>query len=124
MLGFQYVAPLQIRSWDVAIGYRMLKTIQRSFVDYTAEIGGSIQARRAVHPRVSLILEGELTLVSVDKSERGRDHQLGGSFEIGARFAGRDGVGEVFIARERRIDADPLDLEPTTFTMLGFRFLH
>ena len=124
MLGVQYTSPLQVRSWDLDIGYRVLRTLQRSFVDYTAEFGGSIQALRAVHPRVTLMLEGELTFVSVDKSERGRDHQLGGRFEIGARFAGRDGVGEVFIARERRIDADPFDLEPTTFTMLGFRFLH
>ncbi len=124
MLGFQYTSPLQIRSWDVDIGYRLLKTIQRSFVDYTAEIGGSIQARRAVHPRVSLILGGELTLVSVDKSERGRDHQLGGRVEIGARFPGGDGAGELFLAWEQRIDAGPVDLKPTTFTMLGFRFLH
>ena len=124
MLGFQYTSPLRIRSWDVDIAYRALKTVQRSFVDYTAEIGGSIQALRAVHPRVSLILGGEMTLVSVDKSERGRDHQLGGRVEIGARFPGADGVGEVFLSRERRIDADPFDLEPTTFTMLGFRFLH
>ncbi len=124
MLGFQYTSPFQIRSWDLDIGTRVLKTIQRSFVDYAAEIGGSIQARRVVYPRVSLIVGGELTFVSVDKSVRGRDHQLGGRFEIGARFAGGDGAGEVFIARERRIDAEPFDLEPTTFTMLGFRFLH
>ena len=124
MLGFQYTSPWQVGSWDLDIGYRVLKTLQRSFVDYTAEFGGSIQALRAVHPRVILILGGELTLVSVDRSVRGRDHQLGGRFEIGARFPGGDGVGEVFIARERRIDADPFDLEPTTFTMLGFRFLH
>ena len=124
MLGFQYASPLQIRSWDLDIGYRALKAIQRSFVDYTAEVGGSIKALRAVHPRVTLMLGGELTLVGVDKSERGRDHQLGARFEIGARFQGGDGVGEVFFARERRIDASPFDLEPTTFTMLGFRFLH
>lgn len=124
MLGLQYTSPMQIRSWDLDIGYRVLKTIRRSFVDYTAETGGSVQALRAVHPWVSLILGGELTLVPVDKSVRGRDHQLGGRFEIGARFSGGAGVGEVFVARERRIDADPLDLEPTTYTMLGFRFLH
>ena len=124
MLGLQHTSPLQIRSWDLDIGYRALKTIKRAFVDYTAEVGGSIQALRAVHPRVTLMLGGELTLVGVDKSERGRDHQLGSRFEIGARFPGGDGVGEVFIARERRIDANPFDLEPTTFTMLGFRFLH
>ena len=124
MVGFQYASLLQIRSWDVDIGYRMLKTIRRSFVDYTAETGGSVQALRAVHPRVSLILGGELTLVSVDKSHRGRDHQVGGRVEIGARFPGGDGFGEVFLSREQRIDADPFDLEPTTFTMMGFRFLH
>ena len=124
MLGFQYTSPLKFPSWDVDIGYRVLKTVQRSFVDYTAEIGGSIQAARSVHPRVSLILGGELTLVTVDRSERGRDHQMGGRIEIGARFPGGDGAGEVFLAREQRIDADPFHLEPTTFTMLGFRFLH
>ena len=123
MLGFQYTSPLKIRSWDLDIGYRVLKTIQRSFVDYTAEIGGSIRADHPVHPRVSLIAGGELTLVAVDGSERGRDPQVGGRFEIGARFPGGAGVGEVFLARERRIDADPFDLEPTTFTLLGFRFL-
>ena len=124
MLGVQFASSRQFRSWDLDFGYRVLKTIRRSFVDYTAEVGGSLQALRAVHARVSLIVGGELTLVSVDKSERGRNHQLGGRFEIGARFPGGDGVGEVFIARERRIDATPFDLEPTTFTMLGFRFLH
>ena len=126
-LGFQYTSPFQFRSWDVDIGFRALKTIKRSFVDYSGEVGGSVQALRALkiaHPRVSLILGGELTFVPVNTSERGRDNQLGGRIEIGARFPGGDGVGEVFIARERRIDADPINLEPTTFTTLGFRFLH
>ena len=124
MLGVQSTSSLAVRSWDVDIGFRVLKTIQRSFVDYTAEAGGSIQALHVVHPRASLFLGAELTFVAVDQSERGRDHQLGGRFEIGARFRGGDGAGELFIARERRIDAEPFDLVPTTFTMLGFRFLH
>ena len=124
MFGLQATSSLAVRSWDLDIGYRVLKTIRRAFVDYTAEIGGSVQATRAVHSRVSLIVGGELTFVSVDESERGRSHQTGGRFEIGARFPGGAGVGEVFIQRERRIDANPFDLEPTTFTMLGFRFLH
>ena len=122
MLGFQYTWPFQIRSWDVDIRYRVLKTIQRAFVDYTAETGGSVQALRVLHPHVSLMLGGELTVVSVDRSKRGRHNQLGGRFEIGASFPGGDGVGEVFVAREQRIDANPFDLEPTTFTTLGFRF--
>ena len=124
MIGFQYTSSLQIGSWDVDIGYRVLRNVQRSFVDYTSEIGGDIQARRAVHSRMSLIVGGELTLVTVDEDERGRDHQVGGRVEIGARFPGGDGAGELFLSWERRIDAIPFDLEPTTFTMLGFRFLH
>ena len=124
MLGFQYAAPLLLRSWVLDVGFRVLKTVRRSFVDYKGEIGGSVQARRVMHPRVSLILGGELVLVPVDRSDRGRDTQVGGRIEIGARFPGGAGAGEVFIARERRIDADSFDLEPTTFTMLGFRFLH
>jgi len=48
---------------------------------------------------------------------------MGGRLEIGARFPGGAGFGEVFLSREQRIDADPMDLKPTNFTMLGFRFL-
>ena len=124
MVGVQYAVPLQLGAWRLDIGSRLLKTTERAFVDYTAEVGGSIKARRPVHRRVSLMLGGELTLVSVDQSDRDRDGQLGGRFEVGARFRGGAGVGEVFIAWERRIDAEPFDLEPTTFTTLGFRFLH
>ncbi len=52
MLGFQYVMPLQLKGWDLDIAYRMLKTVQRSFVDYTAEVGGGILAYRPMHRRV------------------------------------------------------------------------
>lgn len=123
MLGFQYTSPLMLRGWDVDVGYRLLKTVQRSFVDYTSEVGGSIQASRSIHRRVSLIVGGELTAVTVDAADRGRDNQLGSRIEIGARFPGQAGFGEIFLSRERRIDANPLDVEPTTFTMVGFRFL-
>ncbi len=123
MLGFQYASPLAIAGWDVDFGYRLLKTVRRSFVDYTGEIGGSIAASRPLHRRVSLLAAGEVTFVSVDAADRGRANQLGGRIEVGASFPGRAGVGEVFLSRERRIDADPFDLDPTTFTMVGFRFL-
>jgi len=59
----------------------------------------------------------------VDAAERGRDNQYGGRLEIAARFPGGAGAGEVFVARERRIDAEPFDMQPTNFTMVGFRFL-
>lgn len=123
MLGFQFTTPLVVAGWDFDIGYRLLKTVRRSFVDYTGEMGGSIRADRTLNRRVSLIAGGEVTLVSVDGTERDRGDQFGGRIEIGARFPGRAGAGEVFLSRERRIDADLFDLEPTSFTMVGFRFL-
>lgn len=123
MVGLQFAAPLALAGWDVDVGYRLLKTVQRSFVDYTGEFGGSVQASRPLHRRVALIVGGELTAVTVSAADRGRGNQFGSRIEIGARFPGGAGVGEVFISRERRIDADPLDLEPTTFTLAGFRFL-
>ena len=123
MVGLQFTSPLDLAGWDVDVGYRLLKTVQRSFVDYTGEMGGSIQASRPMHRRVSLIVGGELTAVAVSAADRGRDNQFGSRIEIGARFPGRAGFGEIFVSRERRIDANPLDVEPTTFTMAGFRFL-
>ena len=112
-----------LAGWDLDVGYRLLKTVQRSFVDYTGEMGGSIRASRPLHRRVSLIVGGELTAVTVSAADRGRGNQFGSRIEIGARFPGRAGVGEVFLSRERRVDANPLDLAATTFTMAGFRFL-
>ena len=123
MVGLQFTSPLALAGWDLDVGYRLLKTVQRSFVDYTGEMGGSMQASRLLHRRVSLIVGGELTAVTVRTADRGRGNQFGRRIEIGARFPGRAGVGEVFLSRERRIDANPLDLAPTTFTMAGFRFL-
>lgn len=123
MVGLQFASPLDLAGWNTDVGFRLLKTVQRSFVDYTGEIGGSIQASRPLHRRVSLIVGGELTAVTVSAAERGRGNLVGSRIEIGARFPGAAGVGEVFFSRERRIDANPLDLQPTTFTMAGFRFL-
>lgn len=123
MLGIQYASLLEIGGWDVEMRYRLLKTLQRSFVDYTSEMGGSLQLSRSLHRRVSLIVGGELTRVTVESSERGRGTQVGSRIEVGARFPGRAGIGEIFLSRERRIDADPLHLAPTTFTLAGFRFL-
>ena len=123
MLGVQYASLLSYRDFDIDLTSRAMMTMRRSFVDYLGEFGASATAYRQVHPRASLLLGGEVTLVPVDGSEFGRERQLGGRIEIGARFPGLAGSGEVFLARERRIDQDPFDLRPTTFTMLGFRFL-
>ena len=123
MLGLQYVHAPRVGAWELEVGGRGLWNIQRSFVDYQGEVGGSVEAARPLGRRVSLILSGEVTVVPVIRAVRDRDALVGSRIEAGVRFRGGAGVGEVFVARERRIDADPFDLDPTTFTMLGFRFL-
>ena len=123
LLGLQYVNRSQLGSWNLDFGGRGLWKVQRSFVDYAGEIGGYVDVARPLAQRTSLTLGGEVTVVPVTQVWRNRDTLMGSKIEAGLRFRGGRGVGELFVARERRIDADPFDVHPTTFTMVGFRFL-
>ena len=124
MLGLQYVHAPRLRAWELEVGARGLWKTQRSFVDYAGEVGGYVEATHPAGRWAALTLGGEMTVVPVTRGVRNRDTLIGLRIEVGVRLRGGAGVGEVFVARERRIDADPFDLEATTFTMLGFRFLH
>jgi len=124
MLGLQYVHAPHFGKWELGVGVRGLWTTRRSFVDYTGEVGGYFEAARPLGRWVTFTLGGEVTAVPVVRAIRARETPVGSRVEAGFRFHGGDGVGEVFVARERRIDAGPFDLEPATFTMLGFRFRH
>lgn len=123
LLGLQYVNAKRFGIWDVDMGARGLWKLQRSFVDYAGEFGGYAGITRPLHRWVSIIARGEATAIPVVHSLRNRSTQFGSKVELGLRFNGLRGVGEVFVVRERRIDTDPLDLFPRTFTLLGFRFL-
>jgi len=123
LLGLQYVYRSQFGRWDLDFGGRGLWKLQRSFVDYAGEIGGYVDLAHPLAQRVSLMFGGEVTVVPVTQVLRNRDTLMGSKIEAGLRFHGGRGVGELFVARERRIDADPFDVNPTTFTMVGFRFL-
>ena len=122
-LGLQYVQSVQVGLWDFDFGGRGLWKTQRSFVDYAGEVGGYLNMAHPLAQRTSLTFGGEVTVVPVTQALKSRNRQIGSRIEVGMRFQGGRGVGEVFVAGERRIDADPFDLSPTTFTMLGFRFL-
>ena len=52
-----------------------------------------------------------------------RDTQIGGRGEVGVRLTGGSAAVELFVAFERRIDADPLDLVARRWTTFGFRLL-
>jgi hypothetical protein len=102
---------------------RALFTVTRSFVDYTSEIGGGVALRRDVSPRVALVASGGAYGLLVDRTIRDRAHQNGGSLEGGLRVSGTKGAVEFFLGFERRVDADPLELQPHTWTYVGFRLL-
>ena len=122
LLGMQYVHAPRVGEWELDLGGRALWKLQRSFVDYAGEFGGYLGMTRPVVRWTSLLVGTEVTVVPVVADIRGRDTQTGSRVEVGVRFRGGRGVGEIFVARERRIDAAPLAVTPSTFTMLGFRF--
>ena len=107
----------------VQIDGRALFTVVRSFVDYSSEIGGSASLRRDVSPRLAVVASGNAYGLLVDKTVYGRAHQNGGSIEGGLRVSGSKGAVEFFVGWERRVDPDPLELQPRTWTYVGFRLL-
>ena len=102
---------------------RVLFTTQRSFVDYRAELGGRLAGRYDTSERVAIIVRGVVTTYLVDPTVFQRDTQIGGLGEVGIRMTGGSAAVELFVAFERRIDADPLDLVARSWTTFGFRLL-
>lgn len=95
--------------------------VQHSNVDYRWEANGGIFGTQRVGPRVSAYFRGSGRMVGVDSSVHQRDTQVGGVAEAGVRLKGNDGVVELFVGVERRIDADPLDFQPQHWALAGFR---
>jgi hypothetical protein len=102
---------------------RALAVVQRSYVDYSSELGGGLRAVYRLSPRASSFVASDATWVGTDRSVAERDGQFGAGLEAGVRLTGNRGAVELFLAFERRIDADPLMRGPRTFTLLGFRLL-
>ena len=123
MVGVSYSDQIRIGGFEIGLGSRVLRVVERSGADYETEYTGSIRLMRAVHDRVAIIVDVDGTAVSVDPDIYGRRRQYGGRLEGGLRFRGGVGATEVFIGRERRIDADPFDRRPIRWMQLGFRFV-
>ena len=102
---------------------RVFFTTQRSFVDYRTELGGKLAGRYDTSERAAIIVRGMVTTYVVDRTVFQRDTQIGGRGEVGVRLTGGSGAVELFVAFERRIDADPLDLVAQRWTTFGFRLL-
>jgi hypothetical protein len=106
--------------------------VQHSNVDYRWVGDLDLSVRRQVTPRTGAFLRGSGHLIGVEPrvlSRDGqttmlsRDAQYGGSVEVGVRLSGRDGVLELFVGGEQRIDADPIEFGPRRWGQAGFRLL-
>ena len=113
----------------VAVGSTMIDvdvdaggTSQHAHVDYTWVGDANLVARRQLTPRTGVFARGSGHLMGVD-STLSRHTQSGGAIEGGVRLSGVEGVLELFAGFERRIDADPFDLQPREWFQVGFRLL-
>lgn len=124
MLGLQ-ASRLTVRGRWLADGsVRVLWTTQRSFVDYNVESGLSVSTRYTLNGRLAVIGAASLTDVRVDREVANRGTLTGSGAEVGLRLTGSGGAAELFVAFERRIDADPLDRRTRSLGLVGFRFLN
>ena len=98
-------------------------TTQRASVDYRGEFGGALAGRYERSAHVAAIASGSVIVRTVDPSVFQRDTRVGGRGEVGIRLTGGAAALEFFVAREARIDADPLDLTTRSWTSIGFRLL-
>jgi hypothetical protein len=99
------------------------KVVEHAFVDYRWEAEGEADVRYDVNRHIAAIGGGSLTSMSVDHAMFGRSRQTGAHAEGGVRFTGDKGAIELFVAYDRRIDADPIALQTRTFALMGFRLL-
>jgi hypothetical protein len=116
MRGFEYgTARLDLRA-DLA------GVTERAFVDYRWQFDTAITATRPLNRFAAVRGTAGLTLIGVDPAIKGRDRRVGSRFEGGVRVPGRGAAVDLFLAIERRIDADFTN--PTTWVLAGFRLVN
>lgn len=123
LLGARVLHQLQVGKATFDVDLEGGKIVQHSYVDYSWIGELHLQARRPVNDRVAVYgrAAGQLFGVNGEVPDRGR--QAGGFVEAGVRLRGGAGAMELFVAVERRVDADPLDRQPQQWGLAGFRLL-
>ena len=94
-----------------------------SNVDYSWTADLDVAIRWAVRPRIGVFAQGHGELFGVDGTQGDRGSQTGGRVEAGVRFNGRAGAVELFAGFERRVDADPVDIQAQRWGIAGFRLV-
>lgn len=97
---------------------------QRAYVDYLWIGNANVRVRRQVGTHADAFAHGSGQLFGISADASKRSTQVGGLVEAGVRLAGTKGAIELFVGYERRVDADPLDFQPHTWPMAGFRLVN
>jgi hypothetical protein len=105
---------------SVALQADVRDVVARSFVDYRNELQARADVAYQWRPRIGIIGSTRLRIVGVDDTY-GRDAQTGFRAEGGVRLGGTGGAVELFLAGERRVDADVTALGPRNWVAAGFR---
>jgi hypothetical protein len=72
---------------------------------------------------VAATIAGSVTTIGVNADVAGRDRLTGARGEAGVLLKGTHGALQLFVALDRRVDADPIDRQIRTFGLFGFRLL-
>jgi len=122
MAGVRFMRHTTRGRLEMTMEGRALGVLKRSYVDYTAEIGGGLDVSLAVNPHARIIGHGDAYGMLVEQGSP-RKAQHGGRVEGGLRLLGTHGAVDLYLGYERRVDAYPLDVVPQTWFVAGFRLL-
>lgn len=106
---------------DVVAG--LARMTKRDNLDYLWTGNLDVLVRHQLNARAGVFAHGRADVYGVDNAMLNRTAQSGGMVEAGVRLPGPAGAVELFAGFERRIDADPLELKPLAWGLVGFRLL-
>jgi hypothetical protein len=125
MVGARYTRELYVPrapKLTSRVAARALWAIQRSLVDYGAEMGIEGDAVYRVDARLAALGAAGLDLLTTRGSDRGA--QVGVRLEGGVRVGGGAGALDLIVRYERRIELDPFLPAARNLLIAGFRLVH
>lgn len=103
---------------------RLSTIVQRAFVDYSWELAGGVTGEYPLDDRFTALWRSEFSFIGTDPVISGRESVRGGRIEGGVRLLGKGAAAELFMAYERRVDADPVERVAQNWFLAGFRLIN
>jgi hypothetical protein len=123
VLGLRVLRHVEAAGTIVDVQGGVGRVVQRAYVDYSWTANVDLVVRRNLNPRVGVYAHGLGELYGVDAALSNRGTQPDGRLEAGIRINGTAGALELFAGVERRVDANPIDLQSQRWALAGFRLV-